>query len=104
MLDTLRRLLFIGVGTAALAAEKLEELMADLVERGELTEREARQMAAEWLQELRARQAEIDEQLERRVRLTIERHELASLRELRALETKVERLEQRLRDFTSLEA
>jgi polyhydroxyalkanoate synthesis regulator phasin len=46
MLDTFRTLLLAGIGTIDLSGEKMRQLTADLVRRGELATEEARKLVA----------------------------------------------------------
>lgn len=104
MLETLRTLMLVGIGAAELTEARIQAALADLVKRGELAERDARTLAAEWLDRHRTRQQASDTHLAEQIATALDRHEVARLSELRALEAKVERLERRLRDVSSVNA
>ena len=69
MLDTVRKVWLAGLGTLELTEEKLEELLRDLIKRGELTEHDARTLAEQWKRRLVARR----EELQREVREAVHR-------------------------------
>lgn len=104
MLETLRTMLRVGIGTAELAEARIEAAISDLVARGELAERDARTLAAEWVDLHRTRQEAFETRLAEEIARALDRHEVARLSELRALEAKVERLERRVRDVAATTA
>ncbi|MEW5981216.1 MAG: phasin family protein [Acidobacteriota bacterium] len=48
MVDALRKLLLAGLGTLDLTEEKLKAVFDDLVKRGEMNEKDAKEMIASW--------------------------------------------------------
>ncbi len=104
MLETLRTLMLVGLGTAELTEARIEAALKALVERGDLAEREARTLAAEWIERVRVRRDEFERRMNDEIAAALDRQGVARLSELRALEAKVERLERRLRDVASLGA
>ncbi len=93
MLDTLRKLFLFGIGAVELTADNLRAALDDLVKRGELTEQEARALAADWLQRANARRVEWQRQVEEAIGRQVERLALARQRDLEALAARVAALE-----------
>lgn len=104
MLETLRTLMLVGLGTAELTDARVEAALKSLVERGELAEREARTLAAEWIEQVRVRRDAMERRLNDEIAAALDRQGVARLSELRALEAKVERIERRLRDVAAVSA
>jgi polyhydroxyalkanoate synthesis regulator phasin len=96
MLDTLRKLFLFGVGAIELTAENLRAAFDELVKRGELTEQEARTLAAEWLARANERRQAWQRQIEAAVGQQLERLAFAKQRDLDALAARVAALEAKL--------
>jgi polyhydroxyalkanoate synthesis regulator phasin len=50
MLDYIRKMTLAGAGLAIITAEKIQEMMDDLVKKGEMTEKEAREAVNEFVE------------------------------------------------------
>jgi len=93
MLDTLRRLLLAGLGTIDITEEKLRPVLDDLIARGEVTEKDAREMLADWKRKASEQKSKLQEQVEESVGRTLERMGVARRAEIDALAARVAALE-----------
>lgn len=96
MLDTLRKLFLFGIGAVELTADNLRTAFDELVKCGELTEKEARDLAADWLKRANERRAEWQRQIEEAVGHQMDRLAFAKQRDLEALAARVAALEARV--------
>ncbi len=94
MIDTLRKLLLAGLGTLDVTEEKLRAIFDDLVSRGEVTEKEARDLLAGWRQKAGEQKSKIQEQVDEAVRRTLDRMGVARKSDIDALAGRVAALEQ----------
>lgn len=101
MLDTLRKLFLFGIGAVELTAENLRSAFDELVKRGELTEQDARELAADWLKRANERRAEWQRQIEEAIARQVDRLPFARQRDLDALAARVAALEARLQGEAS---
>jgi polyhydroxyalkanoate synthesis regulator phasin len=97
MLDTVRKMLLVGLGTLELTEEKLEGTLRDLIKRGELTEQEARTVGEEWKQRLASRRDELQREARGAVQRALQSLDVASRQELETLRKRVDALEGRIR-------
>lgn len=91
-MDILRRTLLLSIGAVSLTAERAQELVNDLVERGEIT----REQGASMVRELMRRGTEVRRQLrdmvKAEVRRAIAEANLPSKSDLERVEAKIDRL------------
>ncbi len=103
MKDFVRKTLLSGIGVMTLAKEKIEAAVGELVEKGEMSEREGRDL----LEELKHRSEEtrkhLEEKIDTQVRKVIDKMGLAKKDDLDRLAARIEQLEQVLRDREQLE-
>jgi poly(hydroxyalkanoate) granule-associated protein len=97
MLDTVRKVWLAGLGTLELTEEKLEELLRDLIKRGELTEKEARTLTEQWKRRLAARRDELQREAREAVQRALRDFDVATREDIEALTKRVEALEKRAR-------
>ena len=93
MLVLLRKLLLAGLGTLDLTEEKARAIFNDLVARGELSEKDARELITTWTKRAGEQQAKLQERIEQGVRTALDAAGLARRAELDALAARVAELE-----------
>jgi len=96
MLQTLRKLLFAGLGTVDLTEEKLKAIFDDLVARGEVSEKDARQLISDWAKRASEQRAKIQQQVDEAVRGALERLGVCRRTDLEKLESRIADLERRV--------
>ncbi|MBE0447303.1 MAG: hypothetical protein IBX64_04250 [Actinobacteria bacterium] len=92
MADMIRRTLLLSIGAISLTAERAQELVNDLVERGEIT----REQGVSMVRELISRGTEVRKQLrdvvKAEVKKAIDEANIASKSDLKKVEAKIDRL------------
>jgi polyhydroxyalkanoate synthesis regulator phasin len=96
MLESLRKLLLAGLGTVDLTEEKLKGVINDLVARGEVNERDARELISGWAQRAREQRTKLQQEVDEAVRRTMERLGVCHRADLDRLEARIAELERRL--------
>jgi len=96
MLEPLRKLLLAGLGTVDLTEEKLKSVFDDLVARGEVSEKEARELVSGWAKRAGEQRTKIQQQVDDAVRRALERMGVSQRAEVEKLESRVADLERRV--------
>ena len=93
MKETLKNILYTGIGIAFLTKEMVEELKADLIETGKMSQEEGRQFVDDLLRRSEKARDQLDLWINKRVEERIAQFDLATRDELAALRRKVEELQ-----------
>ena len=93
MKETLKNMLYAGIGAAFLTKEKIEELKADLVEKGKMSQEEGRQFVDDLLRRSEKAKDQLDLWISRRVEERIAQFNLATRDEVAELRRQVEELQ-----------
>ena len=93
MKETLKNILYTGIGIAFLTKDKIEELKAALVEKGRISQEEGRQFVDDLLRRSEKARDQLDLWINKRVEERIEQFNLATRDELADLRRQVEELQ-----------
>ena len=93
MKETLKNILYTGIGIAFLTKDKIEELKADLVEKGRISQEEGRQFVDDLLRRSEKARDQLDLLINKLVEERIEQFNLATRDELADLRRQVEELQ-----------
>jgi polyhydroxyalkanoate synthesis regulator phasin len=93
MLDFLKRTIWIGAGLAAMTAEKIEETVKEIVSRGDITEKEGRDLIADLIEKSKKARKELGERVDNLVQDSLQRLKIPTRKEVEALKAKIEELE-----------
>ncbi len=96
MLEALRKLLLAGLGTLDLTEEKARALFNDLVARGEMSEKEARELISGWTKKAGEQRLKLQQQIEEGVHKAIDSVGLVRRAEFDALAAKLAELEKKV--------
>jgi len=93
MLDSIHKMFLAGVGLAAMTKDKIDEHIKELVEKGKLTEKEAREMADDMLKKSEQARKDLQKQVEEFVKQALQTIRVASKKDVEDLAARVEKLE-----------
>ena len=96
MFETLNKAFMIGVGLAAMAKENVEDLAKDLVEKGKLSETEARSMAEDMLKKSAKARENLRAQVDKWLEQSLHKMHLPSKEDVDHLKDRIAKLEQAL--------
>jgi polyhydroxyalkanoate synthesis regulator phasin len=96
MLEALRKLLLAGLGTVDLTEEKLKAVFDDLVARGEVSEKEARELISSWKDRAGEQRTKVQQQVDQAVVRALERLGVSRRADIEKLESRIAELERRL--------
>ncbi|WP_227762354.1 phasin family protein [Zhaonella formicivorans] len=93
MLDLMRRAMHVGIGALSLTREKAEQLMDELVKKGEMSQSEAKEFIENLIERGKQEQAEIRNMIRQEVQKFQEEFPLVSRKEVKELEERIAKLE-----------
>jgi polyhydroxyalkanoate synthesis regulator phasin len=96
MVDALRKLLLAGLGTIDLTEEKAKAIFNDLVARGEMSEKEAKELISSWTKRAAEHRGRLQEDIDQAVQRALSAMGIARKAEVEALKAKIDELEGKL--------
>jgi poly(hydroxyalkanoate) granule-associated protein len=96
MVDALRKLLLAGLGTLDLTEEKAKAIFNDLVARGEMSEKDARELVQGWAKRAAEQRTRLQQDVDEAVSRAMNVMGLAKKSEVETLNARVADLEQKL--------
>lgn len=96
MFEFIRKTLLTGAGLALVTAEKIEELVDELVQKGEITEQQGKALIDELIEKSGKAGAEFEARIKGWLREVVEKANLATREEVAELTARIERLEQQV--------
>ena len=96
MVDALRKLLLAGLGTLDLTEEKAKSVFNDLVARGEMNEKDARELVSSWTKRASEQRERLQQEVDQAVTKAMTAMGLARRSEVEALVSRVADLERKL--------
>jgi polyhydroxyalkanoate synthesis regulator phasin len=95
MQEFIRKMMMFGVGLAAMTREKTEELVKELVKKGEMSEKEGKQLVNDLLEKSKKMTRDLETKTEEMVTVTLKRLNIPTRKELDELRERIEKLEKR---------
>ena len=96
MFDLIKKAVLTGVGLGVMTKEKVEELAAELSKRADLTEKQGEALIADLLVESEKAAQALDGKVSAAVRGALEKVEIATKRDVTALEKRIAEVERRV--------
>lgn len=95
MFDIIKRTMLTGVGLAAMTKDKVEELAKELAEKGELSEKEGRDLVDELLKKSEQARKDLETKVEDVVHKVLGKIDVATKKEIDMLEKRIKSLEKK---------
>jgi poly(hydroxyalkanoate) granule-associated protein len=96
MVDALRKLLLAGLGALDLTEEKAKAVFNDLVARGEISEKDAKELVSSWTKRAAEHRGRLQEDVDQAVQRALSAIGIARLTEIDSLKAKIDELEAKL--------
>lgn len=97
--ETLKKLMYMAVGYAALQPEKITDLTDSLLEKGKMTEEEGRKFVAEMTERTESFKQSLDKKIEEISKAVYSTLHLAQTEEVESLRERVKALEEKLAEL-----
>lgn len=94
MLEFVKKAVLVGAGLAVLTTEKIEEAVQDIIKKGELTEKEGKELIADLVDKSKKMKKDWGERIEKLVAEALRKGNIPTRKELEELRNRVEKLEQ----------
>lgn len=95
MFDFIKKTMLVGVGLAAVTREKIEEIVGELVKKGELSEKEGKEMVDELVEKSKGVKKDLEKKVEKIVADTLKKLNIPTRDELVELKKKIDKLEKK---------
>jgi polyhydroxyalkanoate synthesis regulator phasin len=93
MFNLLKKMIWLGAGLAVMTKEKIEEVVAELIKKGQLSEKEGKELMADLLEKSKEAKKKLAEKVEKIITLTLQKMNIPSRKEMEELRARVDRLE-----------
>ena len=100
MYEVSRRILLAAIGAVALAQEEVEEIITRLVDRGEIAEKDGRQLVKEMLEKRRERRKNMEAKVNRRFHDALERLDVPTKKDIDDLSAKIAELTKKVEELS----
>ena len=95
MFDLIKKTMLTGIGLAAMTKDKVEEVVKDLTEKGEISEKEGKEFLDDLLKKSEQARKELETKVEGLVRKALGKMDLAIKKDIDRLEERVKYLEKK---------
>ncbi len=96
MQDLLKKAFSLGIGVLLVSKDKIEEVVNELVKRGELGQEEGKNLVKELIEKGEASMHEVEGKIEKIVQSVTEKLNLPTRKELNELKSEIEQLKEKL--------
>ena len=93
MFEFIKRAIYFGAGLASMTAEKIEEAVAEIVKRGEITEKQGRELVQELKERSHKARHELGERVEKMMEEALQKLNIPTRKEVNELKARIEALE-----------
>ena len=93
MFNLLKKMIWLGAGLAVMTAEKIEAVVAELVKKGQLSEKEGKELGAELVARSIKAKKELGEKVEKTMSDTLQKLNIPTRKDLEEIKARLERLE-----------
>jgi polyhydroxyalkanoate synthesis regulator phasin len=96
MLEFIKKAIFIGAGLASMTAEKIEEAVAEIVRKGEISEKQGRELIQELKDRSGKARKDLGDRVEKMIEEALQKLKIPTRKEVDDLKARVEALEKNL--------
>jgi len=100
MQNILKKMLSLGLGALLVSKDKIEDVVNELVKRGELGQEEGKNLVNELIEKGEAGMNELEVKIEKIVKSVTERMSLPTRKELNEIKSEIEQLKEKLNKQT----
>ncbi len=93
MLEFIKKAVLIGAGLASMTAEKIEETVAEIVRRGEISEKQGRELIQDLKERSGKARKELGDRVEKMIEEALQKLKIPTRKEVEDLKARVEQLE-----------
>jgi len=95
MFDLIKKTMLAGVGFAAMTKDKVEQVIKEYIEKGEITEKEGKDLLNEFMQKSEHARKDMETRLEEMIQGVLKRMKIATQDDIKAIDERIKVLEQK---------
>ncbi|AKB29320.1 hypothetical protein MSSAC_2903 [Methanosarcina siciliae C2J] len=103
MKESVRKLGLIGAGLWAMTEERVNELVKDLVDKGDISKEEGKKVVQDVLEESRKQRFDLEKKISDKMQETISKADVFTRKDMHELESRLEILEEELQKIKNKE-
>lgn len=103
MKKSMQKLGLIGAGLWAMTEDKINDLVKDLVEKGDINKEEGKKLVSEMLDESKKQKVDLEKKISEKIQEVVSKTDVISRKEMKELESRIETLEEELRKMKNKE-
>lgn len=103
MQESVRKLGLIGAGLWAMTEEKIDDLVKDLVDKGDFSKDEGKKAVQDLLDESKKQRADLEKKISEKIQDTISKKDIFTRKDLHELEIRLKTLEEELEKIKNRE-
>ncbi|HHV23306.1 MAG: phasin family protein [Methanosarcina sp.] len=96
MRESVRKLGLIGAGLWAITEDKVNDLVKDLVDKGDISREEGKKVIQDMLEERKKQKIDLEKKISEKIQESISKTELFTKKDMNELESRIESLEEEI--------
>jgi polyhydroxyalkanoate synthesis regulator phasin len=96
MKESVRKLGLIGVGLWAMTEDKIDELVKDLIDKGDISKEEGKKVIQEMLEESKKQRTDLEKKISEKIQDSVSKTDFFTRKDMHELETRIKTLEEEL--------
>jgi|WetSurMetagenome_2_1015567.scaffolds.fasta_scaffold1561246_1 polyhydroxyalkanoate synthesis regulator phasin len=96
MFELIKKTILAGVGFAAITTDKVEQMVKEYIERGEITEKEGKEFVNDFMKKSEQANRDFEKKLEDMIKKVLKRKNIATREDVSVLEERIKAMEQKL--------
>lgn len=93
MFELFKKTIWLGAGLAVMTTEKIEDAVAEIIKKGQLSEKEGKELMADLVEQSKNAKRKLAEKVEKIINHTLQKMNIPSRKEMEELRARVARLE-----------
>jgi polyhydroxyalkanoate synthesis regulator phasin len=93
MFELFKKTIWLGAGLAVMTTEKIEEAVAEIIKKGQLSEKEGKELMADLVEQSKKAKRKLAEKVEKIINHTLQKMNIPNRKEMEELRARVARLE-----------
>jgi polyhydroxyalkanoate synthesis regulator phasin len=93
MFDFIKKAIFIGAGVASMTAEKIEEVVNEIVKKGDLTEKQGKELLQDLKEKSTKARKDLGERIDKMLKDALQKLQIPTRKEVEELKARIEQLE-----------
>ena len=103
MKESFRKLGLIGAGLWAMTEEKIDDVVKDLVDKGDISKEEGKKAVQDLLEESKKQKADIEKKVSEKIQDAISRKDIFTRKDMSGLESRIKDLEEEIQRLKNKE-